>query len=583
MTSFLLGSFLNRSGSLPGRRGPKPVDTTVDSCARAPLPGGKSPFVCRAPGGSRVLTACLLVCLLGVLEFQATWSRADLPSLNDQPESGEYGGGWELDEDGRVSRAGKNEEATLLPTTRDEWIALIDNRLARQRDATASPSTGDLNKFDQDSVNWGQTAFSSSCTTCHEASRALEKSRTYSQWLSIVRRMAAKEGADIRSGDVVPIATYLGSRSQHSRTERGDDGQGKNVDDGEQSSSIYATLSPVWRGISDGGPLENPGFFPDAWIGAEWHSNGLLSARASACTSCHSDRNPSRGFSLELVEAVVVLDLKRLITGCPHEAPCDTRLNAEVRGGRFVVPFGAYSAMSHPGIYRTVSNPLQFNMGRRVGAVVPLQPVLPAPYADEGFDLHVSASFRCDISATMDFYAVNGLQGTGASIFNASRSYVDNNREPAVGGRVTLGDPFLRIGGSVMTGNLAEDGASPLGYRLAGADATARCEDWFRLFFEYAVREDDSAFVAGATNRTWGFVTEAEVRSAMLPCVSLLARYDTLDHRDAFFGRDSQERFTYGLNVLLPGASRLAINHEHWMLAGAEDLDVLGVRWTATF
>ncbi|MBP85111.1 MAG: hypothetical protein CMJ64_00065 [Planctomycetaceae bacterium] len=62
-----------------------------------------------------------------------------------------------------------------------------------------------------------------------------------------------------------------------------------------------------------------------------------------------------------------------------------------------------------------------------------------------------------------------------------------------------------------------------------------------------------------------------------------LVRYDTLEHRNDPFGDQSLYRFTYGLNVGIPGGSRVAINHERWVFDNGTDADVLGLRWTATF
>src|SRR5438105_2988563 len=64
---------------------------------------------------------------------------------------------------------------------------------------------------DAGTVAAGQSAFARSCTNCHDDQRSLQKSKSYSGWLATVQRMASKEGADINSGDIVPIATYLAS------------------------------------------------------------------------------------------------------------------------------------------------------------------------------------------------------------------------------------------------------------------------------------------------------------------------------------------------------------------------------------
>ena len=90
--------------------------------------------------------------------------------------------------------------------------------------------------------------------------------------------------------------------------------------------------------------------------------------------------------------------------------------DAEIKAGRFIVPFGAFAGMSHPGVYRTVTNPLMYNMGRQVNPVRSRPPVLPMPFSDEGVDLNARVSLPGDVSATIDVYAVNGLQGDPGGI-----------------------------------------------------------------------------------------------------------------------------------------------------------------------
>jgi hypothetical protein len=213
-----------------------------------------------------------------------------------------------------------------------------------------------------------------------------------------------------------------------------------------------------------------------------------------------------------------------------------------------------------------------------IGPLGPLQPVLPLPFSDEGVNGHLGATLYDCWTATLDVYAINGLQDPSPRLFNSSRSYMDNNREPSVGGRATIGTKKMRLGGSLMTGNLANDGAAQVPYKIAGADATFRHE-WLRAYFEYAIRENDT-FLPGRESYAYGIV--AEIEAKLFDNYSLIVRYDTLEHRDVNLGESSLERFTYGLNTSLPGGSWIGINHEHWMFQNS-DVDVLGVRWTATF
>ena len=463
--------------------------------------------------------------------------------------------------------------------TTEQALKSIDRRVAKQLQSASYQPEPSADR-DGAMIAQGQAAFWDSCTACHDAERSLERSKTRGEWLATIRRMAAKDGAAVSPADFDLIAEYLASRSMSAgqETPRGESTFG--------DVSLNATISTVWRGGNDDVAIEKPGFFADVWVGAQWQPQGRpFRATVTACTSCHSDRNGSAGFTMELVEASAGVNLFDLITGeSAADSGCDRLLNVEAKAGRFVVPFGGFAAMSHPGVYRTISTPLMFNMGRRVGPLGPLQPVLPGPYADEGVNLHGRLALVGDTAMTLDVFAVNGLQQGGPGIFNASRRYYDNNREPAVGGRMTVGDSSYRLGASLMTGTLHDDGAPQLGYQLASADATWRCEDRLRAYFEYAIRSDDSVFVAGGRNHTYGIVVEAEYNLTRDSPWSLLARYDTLEHRDASFGNTSTDRYTWGLNYLLPGGSLLMVNHEHWMLdSQPDDMDVIGIRWTATY
>ena len=354
----------------------------------------------------------------------------------------------------------------LSDRTTDE---IAEAKAKSDKEGEQDDDSGEANSgqsFDPALVSAGQAAFYRSCVKCHDAERSLSKKKGLNAWLSTVRRMAAKDGADVPASDFESIATFLAAQNS-----TGDGGGG----DGGAEVSPWAfstTLSTLNRSSSD--PIENPDFFVDAWVGADWQSDGPLRATIMACTSCHSDRNPSKGFTLELVEASATVDLKQLFVDIHTEgflskrrsshrrrighsggkfglsasaAPADVTndsplsTSADMKMGRFVVPFGAFSAVSHPGSYRTVTNPLMYNMGRRITTGGAFQPVLPAPYSDEGVNFHFGLREYCNRSYTLDIYAVNGLQGNvGGTNFNLSRSYTDNNATPAVGGRFTLGN-----------------------------------------------------------------------------------------------------------------------------------------------
>jgi len=282
------------------------------------------------------------------------------------------------------------------------------------------------------------------------------------------------------------------------------------------------------------------------------------------------------------VEAAAILDLCHLATSKPPDDRPHCRAAAELTVGRFIVPFGAYSARVNPGALRTVSLPLMYNMGRRVGPLGPGQPVINQPYSDEGVDLHLKYDLLHDWDVTLDSYAVNGLQVGGPGVFFYSRSYRDNNSNVAVGGRGTIGNKRWRFGGSIAGGELQDETAPLQSYSLAGGDVSYRNEDFFRLYYEYAIRQEDSFSFPDSESFAYGNLIEAEVLLLDKPKISFLARYDTLANRGTL-GEMDTKRFTYGLNWLLPGGSLLIVDHEHWMFDSRSPANILGLRWTTAF
>jgi cytochrome c553 len=465
-------------------------------------------------------------------------------------------------------------QASLQPLTGAEQLAAANLQPTDQPETNQPANSG----LDPGLAAAGQNAFSRSCTTCHDEQRSLQKSKSYNSWLATVRRMAGKTGANVSSADVIPIATYLASVAGGNNGAASTAGEGGSGDDGS-GWSFGTTISTLHRSASDAFPLENPGFFADVWATANYQSSGPWRANVTACTSCHSRDNGAAGnaYSLELVEGSATLDLRHMFHGCR----CDDGRELLLKAGRFIVPFGAISAMSNPSTYRTVTQPLMFNMGRRVfmPGMPPNQPVLPAPFSDEGLDLTYRRPVLGDLVFTLDTYAINGLQGNATNIFNKSRAYFDNNEDPTGGARMTLSGDFFRLGTSVMSGNLADQGQPRLYYTLAGADATAQITDRLRFYFEYAMRHQNSAFIPGTKELTFGTVTQLELRLWDQPYISALVRYDTLDFRNQALGSGAIHRITSGFNIGLPGDSLLMINHERWEEKGAHSVDVVGIRW----
>jgi len=420
----------------------------------------------------------------------------------------------------------------------------------------------------------GEHLFQLSCTQCHDAERSMSKVKSLEAWEATVRRMADKSGANIPESQIEPIAEYLVSLSTASpQDEREQDLlSGVKNTASALSVSLNGAVSLLWRDSNE--IQENNGFFPDMWVGAEWHpKDSPFSVRVMACTSCHE--NAGGGMTFELAEASFTADLFHLVSG-QRAAERNRKVKADVKAGRFIVPFGAFSDMVHPGSYRTMTAPLMFNMGRRVGPEEFAAPVLPMPYSDEGLDLHLATWLPAGLLASLDLYAVNGLQ----SDLYASRSYRDNNTDTALGGRATLGNAWFRIGGSYGSGEMQFSGAPSHTYDLVGGDMTIRYLDWFRAYYEYARREEEMPSADGRVN---GHVVEVEGQLWQRPRITLLIRYDSID-RSGFLGDAFSERYTWGPVITLPGGSLLIVNHEHWVFdMPPDDEDVVGFRWVVVF
>jgi hypothetical protein len=411
--------------------------------------------------------------------------------------------------------------------------------------------------------------------------------------------MAGRDGADIPQSDWEPIAQYLAGRSASGGGQQAASGGGQQAastgakaEEAGPSHTLWATLSPLFRqGNED---VQNAGFFPQTWAGATWQPSRVISGRVTGCVTCHNEFTPNSN-RIELVEAAARLDVARLLK-------CREDISLAVDAGRLIVPFGAFSAQVNPGVYRTVTPPLIYNMGQVVRYVDIGDTVLPMPFANQGAVLKSGAGLIGNVDATLDTYVINGLQGGDAGIdFYLSRNYVSNNKAPTVGGRCTVGNQYVRVGASLMSGRFNDQsGSGPLNqglyYRIFGGDFTARYQDFIRFQFEYASRNDNVlTFVPVeqiAGERFSGYYFEGEVRVLRKPRISLLARYDTLNRDSPFApigsslstGTFGVKRITYGINATLAGGSLLMINYEQWRLPlGLPQVNLFAIRWAATF
>jgi hypothetical protein len=499
---------------------------------------------------------------------------------------------------------GEVDGAASLPMSSTAQQA--EDKEGKQPKAATAPEPRP--RFDPAVVSAGQAAFEQFCTKCHAAERSLSRTKDLAGWRATARRMASRQGANIPAQEIEPIATYLTSRSA------GPTGDGA-APTGEleakpdtSSLSAFITASPLWRGGNT--HVQNPGFFPETWVGAAWQGK-VLSARVTACVSCHgtAQGDPAGIFlsRVEVVEALVRVDLSEYVDKCLPGVQC------AIEGGRLIVPFGAFSAQVNPSLYRTVSKPLIFNMGQRVFKNDIGEPVLPMPYADEGVNVNIVVPIgdfgTGPITATMDSYLVNSLTGDQADgvQFYRSRDLVGNNFTVAEGGRFTLGGPNVRAGTSVTHGTF-NDPTTPdlipgksLHYTIYGFDIQAHYEDLLRFQAEFARRNNDrvttntpSGLPLLFSEHIDGYYVEGEVRPWRKARVSLLARYDWMMRNSRELPTPASilpapifnvHRTTLGLNVQLWRQSLLMFDWEHWSTSEGvrQNVDVYGVRYAITF
>jgi len=192
--------------------------------------------------------------------------------------------------------------------------------------------------------------------------------------------------------------------------------------------------------------------------------------------------------------------------------------------------------------------------------------------------------------------------GSNGIDFLQSRNLLDNNNHVVGGGRMTLGDPYIRAGASFVGGRFDDPNdlgvtSGPLNYKIYGLDIQARYKKLFRCQFEYARRDSDriGAMANGPgvfTESVDGHYLEAEVRPWEECRVSFLARQDfqrrisTLPPPSSSLttGRFNVERITFGINIELWHQSLLMFNVERWLVPEpAHAVNVFGVRYTVTF
>jgi hypothetical protein len=280
------------------------------------------------------------------------------------------------------------------------------------------------------------------------------------------------------------------------------------------------------------------------------------------------------------------------------------------RVGRFTPAFGDFPLRHDPANHRTSDKPLPYDMGRMIRQRDFNFGILPAPYVDQGIEISGTHWFGDDVQFDYAVHAVGGLRQSEADLdlnFMQSRSvyYVDNNSEPAVGGRLALTvdiseDVLFTIGGSMMAGR--SDPARELTYAIVGADLYLRLGE-FDLHAEYLLRrqefalgdDPDSKFRYGPNKNGEydnfflkdGFYVEGTMpvssRLEVVGRVDGLRRMGNVTLNSPLRRRSGVLRYTAGLNVVLDGSVRLKFSGELYDFTDFEDEVALNAGVAAAF
>ncbi|MEO8706131.1 MAG: hypothetical protein ABI867_39240 [Kofleriaceae bacterium] len=261
-----------------------------------------------------------------------------------------------------------------------------------------------------------------------------------------------------------------------------------------------------------------------------------------------------------------------------------------VRVGRFTPAFGSFPLRSDPANHSTSDKPLPYDMGRMTRLREWNEGVLPAPWVDNGIEVNGAHFFGKHIQLDYAAYAIGGPKGDANATdfdFKQSRSperyYVDNNVEPALGGRVSVTadiapSTILTVGGSVMTGHYDPD--ARLGFTIVGGDVALQLGRTF-LRAEYLIRRTEIALGDDPASRfKYGPNTSGQfsdytlkdgfVAEILVPVgrIEMIGRWDGLRQTgnvlatSTLRSRSVVLRYTGGIAYRLTGALRLKTSAE---------------------
>ena len=269
-----------------------------------------------------------------------------------------------------------------------------------------------------------------------------------------------------------------------------------------------------------------------------------------------------------------------------------------VRVGRMNPAFGDFPVRHDPANHRANSKPLPYDMGRMLRLREWNLSILPAPYVDNGLQISGTQWFGADTQLDYAAYVVSGLKGNDDGFdvdFVQSRSgslyYVDNNSEPAVGGRLGLTiNPTTytsaTLGASGMYGHY--DPSGELSYVVVGVDLYIRL-DALVLRGEYLLRRTEFALGSSPEERFRFEFTDLDRNFFIKDGFYVETEYPFTDWFEAFYRFDGMRRtgnvartsplsdvsgilrHTLGANFLLRRGVRIKLSGELWDFSDFDD------------
>lgn len=280
------------------------------------------------------------------------------------------------------------------------------------------------------------------------------------------------------------------------------------------------------------------------------------------------------------------------------------------RAGRFSPAFGDFPLRHDPANHKTADKPLPYDMGRMLRLREFNMSVLPTPYVDHGLEINGTHWFGDAIQFDYAAYVVGGFRAGADDVdlnFIESRTpyYIDNNSEPAFGGRMAWtwdasSDVMFTLGASGMAGNAAPERELP--YVILGADFYARLFA-LDLHAEYLIRRTTMALGEDPDARfRYGpgdggeyddyFLKDGFYVSGTIAASSrfeLVARFDGLRRmgnvtiNSPLRRRSILLRYTAGFNVVFDGSVRLKVSGEFYDFSDFDDELVVNLGFVAAF